>query len=435
MILYWIVLNNLYISFRTYFRRIYLINVGSIPPQKAVILAANHGSAFLDGVLLSVLLRRKVYVYVRGDIFKKKWANTVLRSLRLLPIYRTQDIDDRIAQSSYNKKTLGESVGILKKKNGTLVIFPEGNCVSEQRLRPMKNGVIRLCLEILEKNPQIDIDVVPVGINYSNPGQFRQEVCINFGSPISIKKIKELSETHSNSELIKEFNNDLYNAIEQEMVIIKDKSNDIIAAQYLSMARNQFKESFFGFFKKNKKRFIVEKRAANDINNISENNQEKFELFRKKITNYSNDLKEVKINDKLLSLNFAEKTFYILFTILLCVPSVVGFIVNYPRVFFTNYITSTKVKKAEFVDSVIFGVGSISGILYFVILVLILIPFFGYNAIYIALLLRLLGYLFWFWKESAIITLDIFRINFTSKGRNIIKALKSQRNFILNFFE
>ena len=433
MIAYWLLLNNFYISFRTYFRRIYLINVGSIPKKKAVILAPNHGSAFIDGVLLSVLLRRKVYLYVRGDVFKKRWANAFLRSLRLLPIFRIQDIDDRTAQSDFNKKTLDESIEIVRKR-GTLVIFPEGNCVSERRLRPMKNGVIRLCLEMLEKYPDIDLSVVPVGINYSKPGVFRQEVCLNFGNPIGIKKIEELTNTRKHSEVIKEFNDELYNAIEKEMVIIKNPSNDILGEQYLTMARNHYKPSFFGFFKKNKKRFIAEKRAANDLNNLSENDPERFDLFRKKVSDYFNDLKKYKISDKFFSLNIAEKIFHVLFTIIFAVPAIAGFIINYPRVFVTKYVTQSKVKKIEFIDSVMIATGTISGILYFVILFLILLPFLGLNALYWVILLRLLGFLYWYWKETAKITLDIIKINLSLSGRSMKKTLKSQRKFILNFF-
>lgn len=433
MIAYWLLLNNFYIGFRTYFRRIYLINLNNIPKSKAVILAPNHGSAFIDGVLLSVLLRRNVFFYVRGDVFKNKYANAVLRSLRLLPIYRVQDIDSRNNQSNFNKKTLEESTEILKRK-GTLVIFAEGNCVSERRLRPLKNGVIRQCFEIIEKHPEIDLDVVPVGINYSKPGTFRQEVCINFGLPISIKKIENLIKFKKHTEVIAEFNNELYNAIEKEMVIIKNPSNDILAEQYLTMARNHYKPSFFGFFKKNKKRFIAEKRAANDLNNLSENDPEKFELFRKNVSDYFFKLKMYKLDDKFFSLNVAEKIFYVFFTILFAVPSVVGFLMNYPRVFITNYITQTKVKKIEFVDSVMIATGVFSGIIYFLILFLILLPFFGFKALYVVIFIRLLGFLYWFWKETANIMIDILKINFTAWGKSMKSTMKSQRKFILNFF-
>lgn len=398
-----------------------------------MILAPNHGSAFIDGVLLSVLLRRKVFLYVRGDVFKNRLSNAVLRSLRLLPIYRVQDIENRNDQSNFNKKTLDESIEILKRK-GTLVIFAEGNCVSERRLRPMKNGVIRLCFEMLEKYPEIDLDVVPVGINYSKPGLFRQEVCINFGTPISIKKIEELTKTKKHTEVISEFNSELYNAIEKEMVIIKNPANDILAEQYLTMARNHYKPSFFGFFKKNKKRFIAEKRAANDLNNLAENEPEKFDFFRKKVTDYFFDLNKYKVNDKFFSLNVAEKVFHVLFTIILAVPAIIGYVINYPRVFVTNYFTQTKVKNIEFVDSVMIAVGTVSGIVYFAILFFILLPFIGLKAFFIVIFVRLLGYLYWYWKETSNITLNIIKINFTTWGRSMKSTLKSQRKFILNFF-
>ena len=87
----------------------------------------------MDGVLLSVLLRSRLSLLARGDVFKKPTANKALRSMRLLPIYRMEDGAGN-EQAAKNQQTFNECYEIFR-KNGMVLIFPEGYCVSERRLR------------------------------------------------------------------------------------------------------------------------------------------------------------------------------------------------------------------------------------------------------------------------------------------------------------
>ncbi|MGL6269457.1 MAG: 1-acyl-sn-glycerol-3-phosphate acyltransferase, partial [Chitinophagaceae bacterium] len=62
-----------------YFRRIVFAGKKDIPDGKPAILIANHSASFLDAMLLAVLMKRPLYFYARSDIFKKDWANKILR--------------------------------------------------------------------------------------------------------------------------------------------------------------------------------------------------------------------------------------------------------------------------------------------------------------------------------------------------------------------
>ena len=61
------------------------------------------------------------------------------------------------------------------------------------------------------------------------------------------------------------------------------------------------------------------------------------------------------------------------------VPSVVGYILNILPVYLAKNTADKKVKKKEFYDSTNIGAGSILGAIYFVLLFLILLPFFGFD--------------------------------------------------------
>jgi len=47
----------------------------------------------------------------------------------------------------------------------------------------------RIALGAVEKYPDLDLHVVPVGLNYSNHMGFRSEVWIDYGNPVSVQKV------------------------------------------------------------------------------------------------------------------------------------------------------------------------------------------------------------------------------------------------------
>lgn len=386
----------------------------------------------MDGVLLSVLLRSKLSLLARGDVFKKPTANKALRSMRLLPIYRMEDGAGN-EQAAKNQQTFNECYEIFR-KNGMVLIFPEGYCVSERRLRPMKKGAAKMAFEAIEKYPEMDLQVIPVGMNYSNSGHFREEVCINFGHPIAVQSYMELLKEGKQLKAITDFNSNLYEAMEREMVIIKEPANDLVGNQYLLMARNQYKPAFFGFFKKTKKRFLAEKRAANDLNHLSETNPESFETFRNNISNYFETLKNLKIKDKYFAIPLFEKILYLIFTIVFAVPALVGLLLNFIPVRMAKNIAGAKVKKIEFYDSVYMGSAAIIGIIYSLLLIIICMGFIGWIGVFMGIGIRLLGYLFLFWQEAAFNTKYWFIVLLTRKGRSMRNSLHSQRKFILDYF-
>ena len=386
----------------------------------------------MDGVLLSVLLRSRLSLLARGDVFKKLTANKALRSMRLLPIYRMEDGAGN-EQAAKNQQTFNECYEIFR-KNGMVLIFPEGYCVSERRLRPMKKGAAKMAFEAIEKYPEMDLQVIPVGMNYSNSGHFREEVCINFGHPIAVQSYMELLKEGKQNKAITDFNTKLFEDLEREMVIIKDSSNDQVGNQYLLMARNQYKPAFFGFFKKTKKRFLAEKRAANDLNHLSETNPESFETFRNNVSNYFETFKNLKIKDKYFAIPLFEKILYLIFTIVFAVPALVGLLLNFIPVRMAKNIAGAKVKKIEFYDSVYMGSAAIIGIIYSLLLIIICMGFIGWIGVFMGIGIRLLGYLFLFWQEAAFNTKYWFIVLLTRKGRSMRNSLHSQRKFILDYF-
>ncbi|ORX56928.1 hypothetical protein DM01DRAFT_1284690 [Hesseltinella vesiculosa] len=72
------------------------------------------------------------------------------------------------------------------RKNQCITIFPEGGSHDRAELLPLKAGVTLMALGAMAKYPDLDVKVVPVGLNYFHAHRFRSRAVIEFGNPISI---------------------------------------------------------------------------------------------------------------------------------------------------------------------------------------------------------------------------------------------------------
>ena len=142
-------------------------------------LACNHPNSFLDSVILDTLFQQPIWSLARGDVFKKAFYIRLLTALKILPVYRTSEGVENLAE---NYKTFDACITILK-GNGVITIFSEGKCINEWHLRPLKKGTARLSIKAWEEN--IPLQILPVGINYSSFNRFGKNVFLNFGTPIN----------------------------------------------------------------------------------------------------------------------------------------------------------------------------------------------------------------------------------------------------------
>ncbi|CAG8570949.1 879_t:CDS:2 [Ambispora gerdemannii] len=65
-------------------------------------------------------------------------------------------------------------------------IFPEGGSHDRTEILPLKAGVTIMALGAMEANPELDVKIVPCGLNYFHAHQFRSRAVVEFGAPISI---------------------------------------------------------------------------------------------------------------------------------------------------------------------------------------------------------------------------------------------------------
>lgn len=165
------------LALRIYCRRVVINKPELLQIKGPVLFAANHPNSFLDGIILTTLLEEHLYSLARGDAFTPRW-NKWLRRIHLLPVYRTSEGTENLA---HNYTTFASCHEVFA-KNGVVLIFSEGACVNEWRLRPLRKGTARLATSAWEKG--IDLQVIPLAFNYSSFRSFGKNVYLLFGEPL-----------------------------------------------------------------------------------------------------------------------------------------------------------------------------------------------------------------------------------------------------------
>lgn len=177
--------------------------------QGPVLIACNHPNTFLDAILLATLFKKPIYSLARGDAFKNNFVGTLLNTFKILPVYRLSEGAENL---NNNYDTFSKCKEIFK-KNGIVLIFSEGLCKNEWKLRPLKKGTARLAFSSWEDN--IELTVIPAGINYHSFKSFGKHVKMNFENPI---EWKDLNHSKMSGSAILSFNNILKTSLEKAVI-------------------------------------------------------------------------------------------------------------------------------------------------------------------------------------------------------------------------
>ncbi|MEP6711443.1 MAG: 1-acyl-sn-glycerol-3-phosphate acyltransferase [Ferruginibacter sp.] len=167
-----------------YCRHILINDKSILSSSGPLLIACNHPNSFLDAIILCSLFKRPVHSLTRGDVFKNKFSNALLRSLNMLPVYRTSEGVENV---EHNYTSFAACKEIFK-NNGIVLIFSEGRCINEWHLRSLMKGTARLATSSWQQG--IDLKVLPLGINYQSFTSFGKNLLLNFGEIIQQKNIE-----------------------------------------------------------------------------------------------------------------------------------------------------------------------------------------------------------------------------------------------------
>jgi 1-acyl-sn-glycerol-3-phosphate acyltransferase len=172
------------IGFFCYFREIRMRGIERIPAEQPVMLLSNHQNALIDPLLYAAFARgRKPFFLTRSDVFGNPVLGWLFAGLRMMPIYRLRDGRDTL----HRNQAVFQRCATLFSRGEHILLFPEANHSLIRRVRPLSKGFTRILEQTFETFPQLDVQVVPVGVNYQQADGFPDRVALYFGAPFSAR--------------------------------------------------------------------------------------------------------------------------------------------------------------------------------------------------------------------------------------------------------
>ncbi|MEO1448765.1 MAG: 1-acyl-sn-glycerol-3-phosphate acyltransferase [Bacteroidota bacterium] len=172
----------------------------NVPVSGPLLFTPNHQNALIDALnTASGMPRyRQPSFMTRADIFTEKTV-PILNHFKMLPIYRQRDGVDVIKKNEEIFKIVVERMA----RGECTLIFPEGNHNREFRLRPIKKGFGRIAYQVAEElNFEETVHIVPVGLNYKKHRNFKSDLLIIYGKPLSLADYYSAFEENANRALV-----------------------------------------------------------------------------------------------------------------------------------------------------------------------------------------------------------------------------------------
>ncbi len=355
-------------AFPVFFRRMQMKNANRIRVKGPMFIAMNHPNAFMDPLTFSwMVFHPRTRYMARGDAFKKGFARRVLQSMGIVPIFRLRD-------GGYEniKKNLDsfEVAYELLDKRQKIMVFAEGVCVQERRLRTIQKGTAKMAFAYLDRGNCGDLKIIPVGVNYSTPSKIRGDLFFQAGEPIVVKDYYEDYKKQPGQAIIK-----LTALIQEKLTALVPsllhKENDLLIEQLQSILKKQFIEEHkldFNNLAHHQQywEFIIER-----LNNLTVKKPEQMIGFRKTVNDYTKQIEQLKLQDEVIYRVEKKQSLLNFLNIILVMLGfpfyLIGKTLNITPYYIGKKIADKTVKAIEFYCSIFFGTSALLAKLFFTI--------------------------------------------------------------------
>jgi len=338
-------------------KRITVTGQQFLPDGKPIIFAANHQNALMDPLAVACTNRFQTMWLARADIFKSKTASSLLKYLKLLPVYRIRDGKDNLS----NNELIFAQVARLLEYKETVALFPEAAHSGRRQMLPHKKAIPRIALEAEAKNNfTLDLQIVPVGIYYDHYWAFNRSLIIEYGEPISIDKYRDEYLENPQKAMLS-LRDEIYNRIVPLTLQINSDNYYQEYEDLRLMAGKTYSNTHI--FSKNKhlQLLYAQKELVGKLEQLEIVQPEEFGELIKKSAKYFNKIKEANLSDRQIE-KLTNANWAILFgkflTALISLPLfLAGFIFNVLPFAIPRTILRRRVKDITFLSTFNFAAG------------------------------------------------------------------------------
>lgn len=290
--------------FPSFYRRVQIRNATALKTPAPAIIAINHPNAFADPVgLCFIMYPQRFWFLARGDVFKPGLVSWFFDRIGIIPIFRLMDGGkEGLSKNDATYRRVNHHL----KKGEKVIVFAEGLCIMERRLRPLKKGVARMVFGAYEELQNPDLLVIPVGVNYSQPDRFGSTLFYNVGEPLRVHDfLKERDPNNARAQ--KSFLELLEPRLKALITHIENPRYDELVLQ----AEELFKLEDIRRRRKDPRdlgnEFDSLQHITHTINLAAKSNPEALEQFREKSAAYFRELKLNGLRDWLVREHMKEE--------------------------------------------------------------------------------------------------------------------------------
>lgn len=213
-----------------YFKKIVVSGIENIPKNKPVLLLSNHQNALLDALLIATSIKGYAHYLTRAGVFKNSFVSGLLRRIQLIPVYRIRDGYGNLI----NNNEIFETAADLLNNGNVVTIFPEGSHDLVRRVRPLSKGFTRIVFKVLDHDPESDLQLLPIGVNFTDAKVCPDSTAIYFGKSIAAMKYKK----DDRNKAVVELKREMHQAISQLTTHIPEDRYDRTLAELNSINVN-----------------------------------------------------------------------------------------------------------------------------------------------------------------------------------------------------
>ena len=281
------------ITGHVFFRNITIRNKQLISDKGPLIIVANHPSAFMDPIVMATMFNRKLYFLGKGILFKSKFAKWILPKFNTIPIYRQADDPSEMRK---NEDTFRACYKYLE-EGCAILIFPEGITKTERKLREIKTGAARIALGAEAKNNfTLNIQIVTVGLNYSNPHKFNRDLFINIAEPISLVDYKDAYKTGP-VKTVQQITELIRIQLEKHIIAISDEKIDALSGDIEYLYKNKLSKELGIAAHDQNSSFLLTKKIISAVAYFMEKEPERAEKMALRIKQYHRNLNAIGLQD------------------------------------------------------------------------------------------------------------------------------------------
>lgn len=390
-----------------------------IPGNKPIVFAPNHQNALSDPMAVLLNTHFQPVWLARADIFgKNSIIDTILRFLKIIPVYRLRDGKENLDK---NQDTFSTSIRVLQ-NNSALALFPEAAHTFKRHMMPHKKAVPRIVFMAEEQTGnKLDIQIIPTGIHYSHYWKFNRTLIVNFGDPIPVSDYLESYSQNPNAATT-DLKARIHSALLPLIINIKSKKHyneferirELYGLHFLN--QNNLAATTLNAFHSDRQLVkLLDKLEKKDAR-LTEEICSEANSFRQQIMNY-------KLRPWIL--NRPGQNLWKLLTNLLILLAtlplfIYGFVFNALPFFLIDHLIRNKVKDQSFWSSFFLVAGIVLFPVYYLLLIPIVLSFLSGGLVAAAFMISLpfAGKLAFKWYILSRKTTGLIRFEWIKRTRN-----------------